>query len=144
MNIVWGVILFIVTSVGYFGQLISAHRPKTATRLGLMEAQAEVDPTFFANVRGEAYWDSASLWALLLAGILLVLNHPAWPVLGLVGGGMYLYFAGRGIVVRREMQAQGIPIGNPENLRVNYAFLAIWGITALITLASAVQALAKS
>ena len=144
MNIIWGVILFIISSIGYFGQAITAFWPGTATRLGLAEPEADVDPTFYADVRGEAYWDTAILWTLPVAGVLLVLNSPVWVYFGLVGGGMYLYFAGRGIVVRREMQRRGIRVGTPETLKVVYVFLALWGLAAVITIVMAIAALPLS
>ena len=141
MNIIWGVILTIISSIGYFGQAISAFSPGTATKLGLTEPEADVDPTFYADVRGEAFWDTAILWTLPVAGVLLVLNSPVWAIFGLVGGGMYLYFAGRGIVVRREMQRRGVPIGTPETLKVIYIFLTLWGLAAVITIVLAIVAL---
>jgi hypothetical protein len=138
MNIIWGIILFIISSIGYFGQVISAFWPGTATKLGLTEAEADVDPTFYADVRGEAFWDTAILWTLPVAGVLLVLNSPVWAIFGLVGGGMYLYFAGRGIAVRRLMQRRGIQIGTPETLKVVYVFLTLWGLAAIITIVLAI------
>jgi len=144
MNIIWGVILMIISSIGYFGQAITAFWPRTATRLGLAEPEADVDPTFYADVRGEAFWDTAILWTLPVAGVLLVLNSPVWVYFGLVGGGIYLYFAGRGIVVRREMQRRGIRIGMPATLKVAYVFLALWGLAAVITIVMALAALPLS
>ena len=141
MYIIWGLILFIISSIGYFGQAISAFWPETATRLGLTEPEADVDPTFYADVRGEAYWDTAILWTLPVAGVLLVLNNPAWVFFGLAGGGMYLYFAGRGIVVRRLMQGRDIRIGSPDTLKLGYIFLTLWGIVAVITIILAIAAL---
>jgi len=141
MNLIWGVILFIVSSIGYFGQAITAIWPATATRLGLTEPEADVDPVFYADIRGEAIWDTAILWTLPVAGVLLVLNNPVWVYFGLVGGGMYLYFAGRGIMARRVMQCRGIRIGKPETLKTIYIFLSIWGLAALITIVMAIAAL---
>lgn len=138
MNIIWGVILFIISSIGYLGQLISAFWPETAVKLGLTEAQVEVDPTFYVDVRGEAYWDTVILWPLPAAGLLLILNNPIWVYFGLVGGGMYLYFAGRGIVTRFMMQRRGIRIGRPETLKVVTIFLTLWGLAALITIIMAI------
>ena len=138
MNTIWGIILFIISSIGYFGQAISTFWPETAVRLGLTEAEADVDPTFYADVRGEAIWDTAVLWTLPVAGVLLLLNNPIWVYFGLAGGSMYLYFAGRGIVVRRVMQRRGIRIGTPQTLRVIYFFLALWGVTAVITIIMAI------
>jgi hypothetical protein len=138
MNVIWGAVLFIISSIAYFGQAISTFWPETAVRLGLTEAEADVDPTFYADVRGEAIWDTAVLWTLPVAGVLLLLNKPIWVYFGLAGGSMYLYFAGRGIVVRRVMQRRGIRIGTPQTLRVIYFFLALWGVTAVITIIMAI------
>jgi hypothetical protein len=144
MNIIWGVILTIISSVGYFGQAITAFWPGMATKLGLTESESDVDPTFYVDVRGEAFWDTAILWTLPVAGVLLLLNNPVWVYFGLVGGGMYLYFAGRGIVVRRVMQRRGIRIGMPDTLKVVYIFLALWGLAAIITIVMAIAAIPLS
>lgn len=141
MNIIWGFILFVISFIGFIGQAITAVWPLTAVKLGLTEPEAEVDPTFYLDVRGEAFWDSLILWLLPVAGLLLLLNNPIWPYFGLVGGGIYLYFAGRGIVVRKMMQRRGIRIGSPESLRLIFAFLALWGFAALITIILAIAAL---
>jgi len=45
MNILWGVILTILSSIGYFGQVISTFWPETAAKLGLTEAEGDVDLT---------------------------------------------------------------------------------------------------
>ena len=84
-----------------------------------------------------AYWDTAVLWTLPVAGILLILNNPLWAYFSLVGSGMYLYFAGRGIVVRKLMQQRSIRIGLQKDLKVAYLFLTIWGVTAVITIVMA-------
>ena len=88
MTTIWGIILFIISSIGYVGQVISAIWPGTAVKLGLTEAEADVDPAFYADMRGEAFWDTAILWTLPVAGVLLALNSPVWVYFGLVGGGM--------------------------------------------------------
>ena len=141
MNVFWGSIVLVISSIGWLGQAVSAFWPATAVRLGLIEPEADVDSTFYADVRGEAYWDTLTIWTLPLAGLLLILDSPVWAYFGLVGGGMYLYFAGRGILVRRLMQRRGIRIGTPQTLRPVYAFLTIWGLIAVITIFMAVAAL---
>ena len=141
MNTLWGIILTILSSIGYFGQVITAFWPDTAARMGLTEPESEVDPAFFADVRGEAFWDTVILWTLPVAGVLLILNSSLWPYFGLVGGGMYLYFAGRGIVVRKEMQRRGIRIGTDDALKVAYVFLTLWGLAAVITIVMAIAVL---
>ena len=76
MHIFWGVILIIFTLVVcWLGQTISVFSPKFAIKLGLTERESEVDSTFYADVRGEAIWDSLILWTLPVASILMILNN---------------------------------------------------------------------
>ena len=144
MNVIWGIILTILSSIAYFGQMITAFWPTTAVKLGVAESETDVDSTFYADVRGEAFWDTAILWTLPVSGILLIFNNPLWLYFGLVGGGMYLYFAGRGIVVRRVMQQRSIRIGLKQNLKVANIFLALWGLAAAVTIILAIAALSPS
>jgi len=142
MDLFWGVILIIFTLlVCWLGQTITAFSPKLAVKLGLTEPESDVDPTFYADVRGEAIWDTMILWTLPVAGILLILNNTLWAYFGLVGGGMYLYLAGRGIAVRLAMQRRGIRIGKPGTLKLFYVFLTLWGVIAVVTIIMAVAAL---
>jgi hypothetical protein len=142
MNIIWGAILIIFTLIlCWLGQLINATSPALAARLGLAEPESDVDPTFFADGRGEAIWDAIILWTLPVAGVLLVANSPWWAYFGLVGGGMYLYFAGRGLVVRLMMQRAGIRIGKPETVKLFNAVLILWGLIGVVTIIVAVAAL---
>ncbi|MCP4356411.1 MAG: hypothetical protein GY796_00115 [Chloroflexi bacterium] len=141
MNIIWGIILTVISALGWLGQVITTFWPETAVTLSLTEPESAVDPAFYADMRGEAYWDTVVLWTLPAAGILLILNSPLWPYFGLVGGGMYLYFAGRGIVVRTVMQQRSIRIGLPEDLKVAAIFLTLWGLMAVVTIALATATL---
>ena len=142
MNLFWGVILVLFTLIlSWLIQVINAFSPTLAAQWGLNEPESDVDPAFFADTRGEAIWDALILWTLPVAGILLILDKPAWAYFGLVGGGMFLYLAGRGIIVRLLMQRRGIRIGKPETLKLFYAFLALWGLIAVVTIIMAVDAL---
>ena len=111
MGILWGLVVVALSLLCWGGQVISWFAPATAVRLTLMEAEDTVEPTYFADVRGEALWDTLTLWTMLVAGVLLTLDVSAWAYFGLVGGGMYVYFAGRGIVTRRAMQQRGYRVG---------------------------------
>jgi hypothetical protein len=141
MNIIWGAILIIFTGIlCWLGQVINASSPTLAARIGLTEPESDVDPTYFVDGRGEAIWDALILWILPVAGILLILNNPWWVYFGLVGGGMYLYFAGRMLVVRLVMQRHGIHIGKPETVKLYNAVLILWGLLAVVTIIMALAA----
>ena len=141
MDLAWGLIVLVLGSLAWLGQMTAWLAPRTAVRLSLMEAEADVEPTYWADIRGEAIWDTLILWTLPLAGLLLVLDEPGWAIFGLVGGGAFLYFAGRGIVTRRTMQAEGLRVGAPQNVRMGYVFLLVWGVVALVTSVVAATAL---
>jgi len=142
MHLIWGTVLILFTLiVCWLGQVVAATLPRLATRLGIIESEADVDPAFFADVRGEALWDALMLWTLPLAGILLILGNPWWAYFGLIGGGMYLYFSGRGIAQRLSMQGRGIRIGKPGAVKLFNVVLTLWGLIALVTIIMAVMAL---
>jgi hypothetical protein len=140
MNLIWALVLIVSTLFCWLGQAITAFFPSAAVKLGLSERESDVDEAFWADVRGEAVWDTMILWTLPVAGLLLLLNHPLWVYFGLVGSGMYLYFAGRGILTRLAMQRRGIRIGYPRALKVVYMFLALWGLISIGTILMAVRA----
>ena len=99
---------------------------------------------YWADIRGEAAWDFFTLWTLVVAGVLLMIDHPSWAYFGLVGGGVYVYFSGRAICTRATMQGRGFRVGTPRNLTLAYTLLSIWGLMGLITIAAAVVALSPS
>lgn len=141
MQIFWGMVLLVLSLLCWGGQTIVWIAPKVGVRLGLSEAERDVEPAYWADIRGEAAWDFLTLWTLLVAGVLLVIDNATWAHFGLVGGGMYVYFAGRGIFTRAAMRRRGLRVGAPFNLKLGYAFLTIWGLMGLITIAAAVVTL---
>lgn len=143
MGIAWGIIIVLLGLACWGGQAVSLIAPAKAADLTITEAEVNVEPAYWADIRGEALWDVLTLWTLPVAGVLLMLDHAWWPYLGLVGGGMYVYFAGRGILTRLEMQRRGLRIGTPQNVKTAYLFLTVWGVAGLVTIIAATTALAS-
>ncbi len=142
MGVAWGIVVLALSLLCWGGQAVSWFAPSTAVKLTLMEAEDSVDPSYFADIRGEALWDTLTLWTMAASGVLLAAGNPSWAYFGLVGGGMYVYFAGRGIVTRLTMQRHGRRIGTRQNVIVAFALLTVWGVMAVITIIAAVVALA--
>ncbi len=142
MNIVLGIIVVTLSLLAWIGQALAFLAPSTAVRWQLMEAEDTVDPVFWADIRAEALWDTLTLWVMVAAGVALIADSSTWPYFGLVGGGIYLYFGGRGICARVTMTQRGLRIGEPKSVRVGIAFLALWTAMALITIVAATVALA--
>jgi hypothetical protein len=141
MEMALGIVVVVLSLLCWGGQVIAWLAPKAAVKLTLMEAEEDVEPTYWADIRGEASWDSITLWTLLVAGVLLIAGNSVWAYFGLVGGGMYLYFAGRGIITRIAMQRRKFRVGKPQNVRLAFVLLVIWGVVAAITIVAASTAL---
>ena len=86
-------------------------------------------------------WDSLTLWTMVVAGVLLLAGNSWWPYFGLVGGAIFVYFAGRGIATRRAIQQAGFSVGNPKTVTQAYVALALWGSVGLITVIAAINSL---
>jgi hypothetical protein len=141
MQTIWGILILILALIAWAGQVISWWLPATAVKLTLMEAEEDVEPAFWADVRGEAAWDALTLWPMVVAGILLIADQPSWAYFGVAGGAIYLYFGGRGILTRAAMLRRGLRIGNQKNVTQGMAFLAIWGIVGLVTIVAGIYSL---
>jgi hypothetical protein len=141
VNVLWGVVVTLLSLLAWGGQALSWFAPATAVKLSLMEAEDDVEPTFWADMRGEAIWDTLTLWTMMVAGVLLIADQQAWPYFALVGGGMYLYFGGRGIVARAAMLRRNLRIGDRRNVLLGFVFSAIWATMAIVTIVAAVMSL---
>jgi hypothetical protein len=127
----------VLSALAWAGQAISWISPRTAERLSLAEAEADVEPAFYADIRGEAAWDTLTLWVMVVAGALLIAGNGAWSYFGLGGGAIYVYFAGRGLLARWAMQHRGLRIGSPRNVKSGFVLLAVWGVMGLATVIAA-------
>jgi hypothetical protein len=141
MDIAWGVVILVLGLLAWGGQVLAWLAPRRAARLGLVEAEASVEPVFWADIRGEALWDSLSLWTLAAAGLLLVIGEPAWAYLGLIGGGMYVYFGGRGILTRLMLRRGDFRIGEPGSVRIGLLMLGVWSVAGAITTVASIGGL---
>ena len=137
MTTALAITVLLLSLLAWGGQLITAVAPRLAERLALTEPEAEVDPVFHRDVRAECVWDALSLWTLVVAAALRLAAHPAWTLFGLVGGGMYVYFAGRGVAQRLSLRRAGIRIGRPSSVASAWVFLTLWGLSGAATAALA-------
>jgi len=138
MILIFAIITLVFSLIAWVGQTITLFWPVAAAKMTVTEPEAGVDPAYFADVRGEAFWDTVSTWTLPVAAVLMIINNAAWAYFGLIGGGIYLYFAGRGISTRIAYQRRGIRIGKPSTVKQGYVFLSIWGLIAIGTIILAI------
>jgi hypothetical protein len=139
LRLLWGSTLFVLGLLCWIGQSISWLSPELASRLGLTEVEEDVEPVYWVDIRAEAPWDALTTWTLPVAGLLLTLDVGAWSYFGLVGGGIYVYFGGRGIFQRLAMTRRGLSVGSEQSVRLAYLFLGAWSLAGLLTIALAVS-----
>lgn len=144
IRILWAAIVVALSVLAWGGQTLTWLAPAAALRFGLVEAEADLEPAFWADVRGEARWDAMALWVLVVAGALLMIDIQQWAYFGLAGGAIYLYFGGRGILTRSELRRRGLRIGSPRNVATGTTFLVLWGLMGLVTIIAAVADLESS
>ncbi|MCP4547069.1 MAG: hypothetical protein GY835_11440, partial [bacterium] len=75
--------------------------------------------------------DMLLTWTLPLSALLMLLGHPLWPYLGLIGGGVFLYVAGLITLSRIFLRREGKKVGAPSAERAAYIFGGIWALSAL-------------
>ncbi len=141
MSVAWGIVLVVLGLLAWLGQVLSWLAPVQAAKLGVTEAESAVEPTFWADTRAEATWDSVTLWTLPLAGALLIADAATWPQWGLIGGAVYLYFGGRGVLSRIQIKRRGHRAGTEAELRSAFVMLPVWALAGLITIVAAYNTL---
>lgn len=144
MKLLWGLIVLSLSLLAWGSQFISWISPRSRPRFALTNAENPTEPSYWVDIRGEAPFATVTLWTMVAAGALLIFDLDAWAYFGLVGGGMYVYFAGGAIFNRIAAQREGIPVGTHRKHRTAYAMLVAWGLMGLVTIAAAVVSLQGS
>lgn len=140
MQLVLGWLLIVFPGILYAGQLISSVSFPLAQRLGLQEDPVATDAVLQRAERYAAYWDLLTLGWLPLAGVLMVINHAAWPLCGLIGGAIYLDAAGREAAKILSFKHEGIRMGSPRQHRF---FLSTYVIMAALAIVAVSYSIAE-
>ncbi|MGD2152672.1 MAG: hypothetical protein PVG79_05345 [Gemmatimonadales bacterium] len=133
-----GVVVLIVGLICWIGQSLTFLARSVAVKLGVAEPEEEMDPTLYIlETRVQGLNDMLLTWTLPLSALLMLLEHPLWPYLGLIGGGIYVYFSGVIILSRVFLKRRGMKVGPASSERAAYVFGVIWILSALTMIALA-------
>ncbi len=121
------VIVFLIGSLAFFGQLIVTFKPKLGEKIGMIEKEDETHPVFYNFERGIARADIFLIWSAALAPILYFIENPNWPYFGIMGGTMLAYYSVLALFTRLA-QKPGTMMGGNSYLRTVYINSAIWFI----------------
>ena len=129
----------------WLGQSLVVFAPRVAVKLGVNEPQGDVDGSMYLFERySQGIMDVLLTWILPASALMMLLGNANWPILALVGGGVYLYFPGVFSITRIVLKRDGKKIGRPSSEVTAYVLGALWTLSALYMIALAVTELAVS
>jgi len=128
-----GLAVLIVGLIAWFGQSLAFIAPSLAVWVGVLEPDDEIDATLrVVEAKAEGLTDILLTWTLPLSGLLMVLEHPLWPYLALIGGGVFLYVSLLITLSRVFLKREGKKVGQPASERAAYVFSGIWAVSAVL------------
>ena len=139
MQLILGWLLIIFPGMLFIGQLISSLNFKLAQRLGLQEKPETADAILQRAERYTAYWVLITLVWLPLSGILMVINHPLWTYVSLIGGAIYFDASGREAAKVLSFKHEGIDTGTIKEQKLFFATYIIMAIVAVIVITASLD-----
>ena len=116
----------------YVAQVISSVDFRLAQQLGIQESPEETDSILQTAERYTALWDLVTLGWLPLAGLLMILDSPYWPLVGLVGGAIYLDTSGREAAKIISFRKEGVRLGPEKQQKIFFASYIVMAFMGLV------------
>jgi len=144
LTTVLGVMVIILGLICWFGQTLAVFCPNLAVQLGVAELEEELDRSMYLFERySQGIVDVLLTWILPVAALMMLYEIKYWPVLALVGGGVYLYFPGVFTITRIVLKKDGRKVGSRVSEATAYILGALWFLSAIYMIALAVLELGK-
>ena len=132
MTTIIGIAIIIVGLICWIGQTLAVIAMPTAVKLGVFEPEQEVEQSMYLFERySQGIMDMLLTWILPLSAFLMIIGNTYWPILALIGGGVYLYFPGVFMITRIVLRRHGKRIGRPSSVITANVFGWIWTLSAL-------------
>ncbi len=142
LTTVLGILVIVLGLICWLGQALVVFAPRVAVMLGLNEREEDLDRSMYLFERlSQGIMDVLLAWMLPAAALMMLLGNTHWPILALVGGGVYLYFPGVFIITRIVLKRNGMKIGRPASVVSAYIFGALWMLSAICMILLAVAEL---
>ena len=141
MQLALGWAFLILGGLLYVAQVISSVDFRLAQQLGIQESPEESDSILQTAERYTALWDLVTLGWLPLAGLLMILDSPYWPLAGLVGGAIYLDTSGREAAKIISFRKEGVRLGPEKQQKVFFASYIVMAFMGLVLIGYSVKEL---
>ncbi len=136
---VFGVLVIVLGLVCWLGQTLVVFAPRVAEKIGVNEPEENVDRSMYLFERySQGIPDMLLTWMLPASALMMLLGHPYWPILALVGGGVYLYFPSVFSITRIVLKRDGLKVGSPASQVTAYSFGALWTLSAVYMIVLAI------
>ncbi len=134
-----GVLVIVLGLICWLGQTLVVFAPRVAEKLGVGEPEEELDRSMYLFERySQGIPDILLTWTLPASALLMLLDYEHWPILALVGGGVYLYFPGVFSITRIVLKREGFRVGSPGSQVTAYVFGALWTLSAITMIVLAI------
>ena len=140
-----GIVVIGLGLICWVGQALVVFAPRVAIKLGVNEPEEDVDRSMYLFERfSQGIMDVLLAWILPAAALMMLLGDKHWPILALVGGGVYLYFPGVFSITRIVLKRNGMKVGRPASEISAYVFGTLWILSAICMIALAVAELGSA
>ena len=140
-----GILVIVLGLICWLGQTLVVFAPRAAIKLGVGEPEEDLDRSMYLFERfSQGIMDVLLTWMLPASALMMLVGHEFWPVLALVGGGVYLYFPGVFSITRIVLKREGKKIGRPSSEVAAYVFGTLWTLSAVCMIALAVVELGSA
>lgn len=133
-------ILVTLPGILFTAQLISSINFRLAQRLRIQEEPSQTDPIVQRAERYVAYWDLPTLVWMPISGVLMLMESPTWPIVGLFAAAIYIDASGREAAKILAFKREGLRLGSAKQ---HHFFLSTYLIMAVLGLGLAVYASLK-
>lgn len=142
LTTVLGILVIVLGLICWLGQTLVVFAPRAAIKLGVGEPEEDLDRSMYLFERySQGIMDILLTWMLPAAALLMLLGEKYWPILALVGGGVYIYFPGVFVITRIALKSDGKRVGRPASVLTAYVLGTLWTLSALYMIALAVTEL---
>ncbi len=139
LTTIFGILVIVLGLICWLGQTLVVVAPDVAVKLGVGEPEEEVDRSMYLFERfSQGIMDILLTWILPASALMMLLGYDHWPILALVGGGVYLYFPGVFSITRIVLKRDGLKIGSPASEITAYVFGALWTLSAVYMIVLAI------
>ncbi len=145
LTTILGIVVIVLGLICWLGQALVVFAPRVAIKLGLNEREEDLDRSMYLFERlSQGIMDVLLAWMLPAAALMMLLGDKHWPILALVGGGVYLYFPGVFIITRIVLKRNGMRVGRPASVVSAYVFGTLWMLSAVCMIVLAVAELGSA